>query len=280
MLAVMIKKSFKKSDFMETQFELQKLESEKSDQNQKSLVNSQFSVKDYFDDHFKNIENKIELVEKKVDKSYTLLETSLVKPKTKKSLGLPKRDPLDKKLYHQIMREKRKPKERMVCHSRFRVAITLLYLFGLRINEIRRLTKEDFIQALEKREFLIYQSKTREFRSIPINKKAYLQLLHFKKDVETIFFKHKYLGGNETKFSSTNWIRFLNKKLAESTKNSGEIIKSHSCRINFVTELLKNHSVQVVSQIVGHKDVKTTLKYDRYLLTKDQINKATEILLD
>jgi len=48
-------------------------------------------------------------------------------------------------------------------------------------------------------------------------------------------------------------------------------IKSHSFRINMITRLLKNTSVQDAADIIGHKDIKSTLAYKRYSLNKIEI---------
>ena len=43
---------------------------------------------------------------------------------------------------------------------------------------------------------------------------------------------------------------------------------SHSFRINFITTLLKFAPIDQVSDIIGHKDVKSTIPYNRYTLDK------------
>ena len=50
-------------------------------------------------------------------------------------------------------------------------------------------------------------------------------------------------------------------------------IKSHSFRINMVSQLLKNTSVQNAADIIGHKDIKSTMAYKRYALNKKEIQK-------
>ena len=50
-------------------------------------------------------------------------------------------------------------------------------------------------------------------------------------------------------------------------------IKSHSFRINMVSRLLKNTTVQDAADIIGHKDIKSTMAYKRYALNKKEIQK-------
>jgi integrase len=48
-------------------------------------------------------------------------------------------------------------------------------------------------------------------------------------------------------------------------------IKSHSFRINMITRLLKNTSAQNAADIIGHRDIKSTMAYKRYALNKEEI---------
>jgi site-specific recombinase XerD len=48
-------------------------------------------------------------------------------------------------------------------------------------------------------------------------------------------------------------------------------IKSHSFRINIIAKLLKNTSVQNTANIIGHRDIKSTMAYKRYALNKKKI---------
>lgn len=70
-----------------------------------------------------------------------------------------------------------------------------------------------------------------------------------------------------------NLIRMINGDL----KNTCDLaqlpfnIKSHSFRINLITNLLKVTSVHKVAEIIGHADVRSTMQYQRYALSKDEI---------
>ena len=48
-------------------------------------------------------------------------------------------------------------------------------------------------------------------------------------------------------------------------------IKSHSFRINMISSLLKKTTVQHAAQIIGHSDIKSTMSYERYALSKEEI---------
>jgi site-specific recombinase XerD len=73
-------------------------------------------------------------------------------------------------------------------------------------------------------------------------------------------------------------IRLINKDFKGTCElnNIPYNIKSHSFRINMISSLLKNISVQNAAQIIGHKNVKSTMSYQRYALSKDEIKKLLE----
>lgn len=48
-------------------------------------------------------------------------------------------------------------------------------------------------------------------------------------------------------------------------------IKSHSFRIHMISKLLQKTSVQHTADIMGHKDIRSTLAYKRFSLNKEEI---------
>ena len=73
-------------------------------------------------------------------------------------------------------------------------------------------------------------------------------------------------------------LRFINNDL----KNTCEVneipynIKSHSFRINMISNLLKVTTVQHAAQIIGHNDIQSTMSYQRYPLSKQEIQDLLE----
>ena len=57
-------------------------------------------------------------------------------------------------------------------------------------------------------------------------------------------------------------------------------IKSHSFRINVISNLLKVTSLQNAADIIGHKNITSTLSYKRYALSKDEIQDLLEKILE
>ncbi len=48
-------------------------------------------------------------------------------------------------------------------------------------------------------------------------------------------------------------------------------IKSHSFRINVISSLLKVTSAQNTADIIGHQDIRSTMSYRRYSLSKSEV---------
>ena len=53
-------------------------------------------------------------------------------------------------------------------------------------------------------------------------------------------------------------------------------ITSHSFRINMISNLLKTTTVQHAAQIIGHSDIKSTRSYERYALSKEEIQELLD----
>ena len=62
------------------------------------------------------------------------------------------------------------------------------------------------------------------------------------------------------------FVNLINKQLAVFGKKHNMVLKSHSFRINYVSSMLPHSSVQDAQQIIGHKDVRSTMAYARYEL--------------
>ena len=77
-------------------------------------------------------------------------------------------------------------------------------------------------------------------------------------------------------------IRIINYDL-KNTCEANQIpynIKSHSFRINIISNLLKVTIVQHAAQIIGHNDIKSTMSYKRYALSSEEIQDLLEQITD
>ena len=145
----------------------------------------------------------------------------------------------------------------------FRIAITLPGFTGLRVNEIRELTLEQLLQFKDNRSLQVYQGKHNKHRTVLLSQEGFTVLSKLNKETREVFSKRKTLSGDVDK---NTWISFINKKLNKAAKAFNINLKYHSFTINFVTSLLRIPPVQQVSQLVGHKDLTSTIVYSRYTI--------------
>lgn len=159
--------------------------------------------------------------------------------------------------------------------SQLKIAYTILYHLGLRINEIRELTRKEIDDAIKSSQFNVIHHKTQKAHIHVISDKAVADLKNLNTEIKIVFEKYgyKYLFGKSKPMIKKSLIRLVNKDL-NTTSEILELpynIKSHSFRINTITNLLKVTSVHKVAEIIGHNDIRSTMSYQRYALSKDEI---------
>jgi integrase len=211
----------------------------------------------------------MEILNKKID---------ILLPKVKKDRQTqPLRDPVDNNLFPIFMLNAGDTFQRQkdLKRAQIRVAYTILYYCGVRLNEIRQLTKEDIQKAIAASQFSLIHYKTNEAHIHVLSKKAVHDLRKFTHEFSIIFdkYNYKYLFGKSQPINEKNIIKMINKDLKH-TSEKYQIpynIKSHSFRVNMITNLLKVTSVQNAANIIGHSDIRSTMIYNRYALSKNQI---------
>jgi len=108
-----------------------------------------------------------------------------------------------------------------------------------------------------------------------LSKKAVQDLTGLNTEISIIFdkYQYQYLFGKAKPINHKSLITMVNKDL-DATCQKYSIpfnIKSHSFRVNLITNLLKVTSVQNTANIIGHDDIRSTMSYNRYALSKSQI---------
>lgn len=187
-------------------------------------------------------------------------------PKTKQ-IKKPLRAAATTDVYYHLMNLNRLKNERRLSYSRFRVAITLLWFTGLRINEIRKFTEKEISALINDGTLQVYQPKVNTYREVILPPFGQEALRIIQDDISLVFKNHDTLSGNST---PSSWIRFINLRLVEHTEGLYKNVRSHSFRINYATSLLRKAPLEVVAELIGHRDIKTTLKYNRYNATKQK----------
>jgi hypothetical protein len=94
-------------------------------------------------------------------------------------------------------------------------------------------------------------------------------------------YKYKYLFGKDKPIIAKSLIRIINKDLKHTSELAGlpYTIKSHRFRINVISNLLKHTTVQNASDVIGHNDIRSTLSYRRYALSRTEIRYLLDKIL-
>jgi len=215
------------------------------------------------------ISEEMEALNKKID---------MLLPKDKKERQVELlRDPVDSNLLAIFLTNAGNSYQRKknLVRAQLRITYTILYHCGLRINEIRHLDEKDLQIAIEAAQFNLVHHKTKKAHIHLLCKKAVQDLQNLKFEFLIIFekYQYKYLFGKNKPMTDKNLIKMVNKDLKFTcTKfNIPFNIKSHSFRVNMITNLLKVTSVQNTANVIGHSDIRSTMSYNRYVLSKTEI---------
>jgi integrase len=164
-----------------------------------------------------------------------------------------------------------------IRRAQLRITYTVLYYVGLRLNELQPLELQTLQNAIKEKELKITLFKTNRCHNFILSEQAIraLEALEEEFFILTKVYQFKYLFGKRTPIHRKSLLRLVNQDLAntcERYKISGNI-KSHSFRISLIARLLKVTYVQQVAEIMGHQDIRSTMKYKRYRVGKDDIRK-------
>ena len=223
----------------------------------------------------------IEPVEDSLTELHLKIDTLLPKNKINREV-LPLRDPIDINLFPLFFTNAGSQANRRqdLKQSQLRIAYTLLYHTGLRVNEIREITEKNIKDAIATSQTNVIHHKTKQAHIHVLSKTGVLKLKKLKPELTAGFNKYqfKYLFGKGKPMHEKSLVRLINLDLRH-TCEVNEIpynIKSHSFRINMISNLLKKTSIQHAAQIIGHNDIQSTMSYQRYSLSKKEIQKLLE----
>ena len=142
-------------------------------------------------------------------------------------------------------------------------AFTILFYTGLRLNELQELRIKHIKELLSTGQTKINLSKTNSERKLFATddfKKQLSKLFELKNEDEENRVITK--GSNKSKrtgINSTVFIQQINRYI-QSILGAG--YSSHSFRQSLITEMAsKSINVKIISQFIGHSDVKTTMHY-------------------
>ena len=182
---------------------------------------------------------------------------------------LPKRDPMTAQIYKELIQEAEGP---TYLNARLRLALCLLAVTGIRINELLNIKVSDLTTLIQENWIAIDRSKRG-----PSNHKAFLTkegkkiIKARKKDFELIFLMKEldaYLFTSESdhfkKLRREAITRDVNKvmRLVSKQLPGQPNVTSHSFRIGYITQLWKDSKdIEFVKQTFGHRNLDTTSAY-------------------
>jgi transposase InsO family protein len=220
-------------------------------------------TKSELDDGFANVQDKLAIVNQKLDQ--------LLKKKERPKTTLPLREPIYEDDYFIFMRYaglSRKKRQADLVRSQLRIVYTICFNIGCRVNELRFLTLEQINILTQTGKITLIHYKTKTTQVHVISKTGQTQLQQLGEELYIVFekYNYKYLFGKNEPIHPKSIIRLVNKDLLATSKtlNNPLNVKSHSFRVGLITALLKKTSLIKTAQIVGHKSVLSTEKYNRY----------------
>ena len=198
---------------------------------------------------------------------------------------LPKRDPITPDIYQLLIENIRGTSYEA---ARLRIAILLLTVTGIRINELLPLKVEQLYTLVKSSWIAINRSKRG-----PSSHKAFLTqqgkklIRHRQKDFEIIFAMKNddaYIFTSQSNHSKqlrrdtlTKEINKVTREVAESLSDKPNIT-SHSFRIGYISQLWKDtNDIEFVRQAIGHIRVESTSSYVENLSDKERQKRMLQV---
>ena len=196
---------------------------------------------------------------------------------------LPLRDRADGAILDYLLNIPKPRNYRRYAWSRCRIAIVLLRWLGSRASDVAQITLAQLNQGVAQGHFQIYQPKTNSYRTVVLCSRAKMDLVKVNQDIKQVFGdeESKPLASGQTSNNLVHpnrWLITLNDFIKQATCKFNLKLTSHSFRVNYITSLLRSTPLEKVSKIVGHADIRTTVRYDRYVIDSSALNdKLNEI---
>ena len=239
------------------------------------LINSNRQLKQQLDEVLKELNAiKQERQEKAVRKE--------ARAKRKR---LPKRDPMTAEIYRELIKETEGP---TYINTRLRLALCLLAVTGIRINELLPLKVSQLETLFKENWIAIDRSKrglsnhkaflTKEGKKIIQDRKKDFQLIFLMKEPDSYLFT-----AEDNHYKPLNRIvitRDVNKVMRKiSNQFPGKPnITSHSFRIGYITQLWKDSKdIEFVKQLIVHRNLDTTSAYVNILSDQERQKRIDEL---
>ena len=198
---------------------------------------------------------------------------------------LPKRDPMTAEIYKELIKEAEGP---TYLHVRLRLALCLLAVTGVRINELLNIKVSQLKTLTQESWIAIDRSKrgpsnhkaflTKEGKKIIQDRKKDFQFILLIKEPDAYVFtseaKHYQKLRREAITKGVNKVmRSVSKQLPGQPN-----VTSHSFRIGYITQLWKDSKdIEFVKQSIGHQKLDTTSAYVTKLSNQERQERISRL---
>lgn len=198
---------------------------------------------------------------------------------------LPKRDPMTAEIYKELIKEAEGP---TYIHIRTRIALCILAVTGIRINELLPLKVNQLKTLVEENWIAINRSKrgpsnhkvflTKEGKKIIQDRKKDFQLIFLMKEPNAYIFSpetnHFKKLRREVITTDVNKVMHKVSKIFPGQPN----ITSHSFRVGYITQLWKDSKdIEFVKQTIGHQNLDTTSAYVNKLSDQERRERISQL---
>ena len=198
---------------------------------------------------------------------------------------LPKRDPMTREIYKELIKATEGP---TYIHVRTRVALCILAVTGIRINELLPLKVNQLRTLIEENWIAIDRSKrgpsnhkaflTKEGKKIINDRQKDFKFIFLMKEPDSYVFSaesnhFKQLG----RVVITKDVNKIMRQVSEQLPDKPNIT-SHSFRIGYITQLWKDSKdIEFVKQTIGHRNLDTTSAYVNKLSDQERQKRTDQL---
>ena len=203
---------------------------------------------------------------------------------------LPKRDPVTPEIYQALIDATEADITRYTGYTaaRLRVALCLLAITGIRVNELLPLKVHQLKTLLTEGWIAIDRSKrgpasykaylSKKGKQILKSRKKDFDLLYLLKEDKSYIFTSQLDHNKHIRREQIT--KDINKIMALVSKNLPDQpnLKSHSFRTSFITQLWKDtNDIEFVRQVIGHSKLDTTSSYVQDLSEQERQERMSEV---
>lgn len=202
----------------------------------------------------------------------------------------PKRDPVTPEIYQALIDATEADITRYTGYTaaRLRIALCLLTITGIRVNELLPLKVHQLKTLLTEGWIAIDRSKrgpashkaylSKQGKQILKSRKKDFDLLYLLKEDKSYIFTSQLDHNKHIRREQIT--KDINKIMALVSKNLPDQpnLKSHSFRTSFITQLWKDtNDIEFVRQVIGHSKLDTTSSYVQDLSEKERQERMSEV---